>query len=267
LDLFFFQKAGSMFDKLYKHKIQPMIKAIIIDDEEDGRVGLQKALEFYCPTVKVLAAAGTIPAGIEIIRNHQPDLVFLDIMFGPDEKSFSLLEHFQPAFFELIFVTGHEEFALKAIDYFPAGYLVKPLDPDKLTETVNKAVERIERSPEVRILSQLRNQHARISISTRTQIDFLIVANIIRLESFGNTIVVHPANWEKKRELTNKTLSELESYLENFGFFRVHQSHLVNLAYIRTYLKGPGTLILADGSEVPVSRKRKDDLIKELMKE
>jgi two-component system LytT family response regulator len=244
-----------------------MIKAVIIDDEEDGRVGLQKALQSYCPKVHVVATADSIPAGVEAIRSNQPDLVFLDIMFGPDEKSFSLLEQLQPTFFELIFVTGHEEFALKAIDYFPTGYLIKPLDPDKLTETVNRAVERIERSPEVKVLSQLRNQQARLSITTRNRIDFLIVGNIVRLESFGNTIVVHPANWEEKRELTNKTLSELETYLENFGFFRVHQSHLINLAYVHTYIKGPGNLIMADGSMVPVSRKKKDDLIKELMKE
>lgn len=238
-----------------------MVKAVIVDDEPNGIKALTNALHIYCPVVEVIGHADAVGTGIKMINNLQPDLVFLDIKLGPKSTSFDIIEAFPYHFFEIIFVTAFEEYAIQAIEHIPSGYIVKPIDPEKLQLTVQKTVEKIRRSSETRILKQLRNQQVTISISDRRKIELLNIGNIVRFESFGNDVIIHSGNWEKARKITNRTLNNLESLLADYGFLRVQQSHLVNRNYIRTYIKGRSKLIMADESEVPVSNLKKALLI------
>jgi two-component system LytT family response regulator len=238
-----------------------MIKAIIVDDEPHGIRALSNALKIYCPDVELAGHADDIETGIHAIHKLQPELVFLDIKLGPKSTSFAILEAFPHRSFEIIFVTAFEEYAVQAIEHIPSGYIVKPIDPEKLQATVQKTIEKIRRSSAIHLLKQLRNQQLTISISDRRKIELLNISNIIRFESFGNDIIIHPANWEKPRKITNRTLNMLEGLLADYGFLRVQQSHLVNRSYIRTYIKGRNQLIMADESEVPVSNLKKAELI------
>jgi two-component system LytT family response regulator len=243
-----------------------MIKAIIIEDEKMSRETLRMLLEKYCPTVEVVAEADGYRKGMEEIRKHNPDVIFLDIQM-PDGSGFKLLEELEKIDFETIFTTAFDQFAIKAIKFSALDYLLKPIIPQDLAE----AVSRVEKKKAENI--RKRNQDAmqgnqpvtdershKIVLSTSEMIHVINVDDIVRCESDNYYTYFYFSDGRKL--LVSKTLKENEELLSQYNFIRPHKSHLINIKYIKSYIRQDGGFVLmTDGTKIPVSRRKKDKIM------
>lgn len=239
-----------------------MLKAIIIDDEENGRISLRAKLETYCSGVEVVAEAGGAEQGIELIDQYIADIVFLDIEM-PKLNGFDLLERVSPFSFHLIFTTAHEHYAIDAIRSNAFDYLLKPVDIEELKRAVARIARLKEKSStEVVTAAQktiLRGN--RIIIPTMEGRLFLDTSAIMHIEAQNNYSIVYLR--DQPKITVSKTLKEIEEILPADLFFRIHHSHIINLNFVRKYVKGNGGHIeLQDGTLLDVSRRRKDDFLK-----
>ncbi|RYY61733.1 MAG: response regulator transcription factor [Chitinophagaceae bacterium] len=243
-----------------------MLKAVLIDDEENGRISLRKKLETWCPDVRLLGEANGAAEGIELIEKFDPDIVFLDIEM-PRVNGFGMLEKLGPISFHLVFTTAHDQYAIEAIKNRAFDYLLKPVDIEELKTCVNKirketadreAKENRERPVSVDLP---RRSFNRITIPTMEGLVFVEFDDILYIEAQSNYTIFH---LNKQPKLTvSKTLKEVEETLPGDLFFRIHHSHIVNLAFIRKYIRGNGGHIeLSDGTQLDVSRRRKEEFLK-----
>lgn len=244
-----------------------MLKTIIIDDEIKARETIRNMLETYCPDVEVIGSAGSVKEGIKVLEKNSPDLVFLDIKMG-DGTGFDLLRKLKNKDFFLIFITAFEEFAIRAIKFSALDYILKPLDPDELVNAVQKAEHAYEKeNVSQRLealyenLDMLNNKSKRIVLKTTSSVHIVNLKDIIRCESEKN--YTHFFIVDQEKVTVSKTLKEYNEMLMDYSFYRVHQSHLVNLAHVRRYEKQEGGhLVMDDDSSVPVSFRKKEDLMK-----
>jgi two-component system LytT family response regulator len=241
-----------------------ILTAVIIEDIEDARLALNQDIKDYCPEVQVIGEAEGVVSGIKLLQNVKPDIIFLDIQMG-DGTGFDLLEIIGEGDAKVIFTTASDAYGIKAIKYSALEYLLKPIDPDELKAAVQKAKDNSaatgqERGIEI-LTNQLKNQTTdRIALNTQDRITVVKVADIVRCASDVNYTYFHFA--DKTSVLVTKTLKEFDGLLSDKGFIRVHQSHLVNVEHIKELVKADGgTLRLSDGSSVPVSTRRKQDVI------
>lgn len=245
------------------------IKSIIVDDEKHGRENLAGILKEHCLEIVVLGEADSVENAIYLIHNYKPDLVFLDIEM-PKTNGFELLEYFKDVKFEVIFVTAYDNYAIKAIRFSAADYILKPINFNDLKLAVKKVAERIQLKEENERVQQLyRNLHhpanPRIGLPTADRIEFVEVDKIIRCQGDGN--YTHIYFGEKKHLFVAKTLVEFEELLQEHLFIRVHKTHLVSLKHVRAYLKNDGgILLLSNGDKISVSRRRKE-LVKKMLKD
>ena len=243
-----------------------MIRVIIIDDEENARITLRELLALNCPDVHIVAEAGSIPSAAKQIKLTQPDAIFLDIKLN-EGTGFDLLEMFPKPNFHVIFTTAYDQFALKAFKYNAIDYLTKPIDPDELITAVHKIKQN---APVPEKINGLMNgikakKFDQIALSTNEELIFLKLADIIRLESNSNYTTFFTKNDTKV--MVARTLKEFEDILPGHNFTRIHQSHIVNLDYVRKVLKEDGGYALtADNAKLPISRRKKDLFIEALMK-
>jgi len=243
-----------------------MIKAIIIEDEKMSRETLLRLLEKYCPAVEVVAEADGYRKGMEEIRKYHPDVIFLDIQM-PDGSGFRLLEELDDVDFEIIFTTAFDQFAIKAFKYSALDYLLKPIIPQDLIEAIirveKKKAEKarkksLEAIPEGIRIEEERSQ--KIVLSTSEMIHVISVDDIIRCESDNYYTYFYFVDGRKL--LVSKTLKENEELLSQHSFIRPHKSHLINIKYIKSYIRQDGGYILmTDGTRVPVSRRKKDKIM------
>jgi two-component system, LytTR family, response regulator len=246
-----------------------MIKAIIVDDEKMSRETLRRMLEKYCPSVEVTAEADGYRKGIEQIRKFNPDVVFLDIQM-PDGSGFRLLEEFEEIDFEIIFTTAFDQFAIKAIKYSALDYLLKPIIPQDLVDAVTKAEKKRSESRRKKSLDVLvetappqDESSQKIILSTAEMIHVINVDDIIRCES--DNYYTYFFFIDGRKLLVSKTLKENEELLSNHNFIRPHKSHLVNVKYIKSFIRQEGGyIIMTDGSKIPVSRRKKDKIMETL---
>jgi two-component system, LytTR family, response regulator len=243
-----------------------MIKAIIIEDEKMSRETLRHLLDKYCPEVEIVAEADGYRKGMEEIKKHPPDVIFLDIQM-PDGSGFRLLEELEIIDFEIIFTTAFDQFAIKAIKYSALDYLLKPIIPDELIE----AVKRVEKKKAENIKKKSREilpENARaldegsqkIVLSTSEMIHVIDVDDIIRCES--DNYYTYFFFVDGRKLLVSKTLKENEELLSHHNFIRPHKSHLINIKYIKSYIRHDGGYILmTDGTHIPVSRRKKDKIM------
>lgn len=244
-----------------------MIKTIIIDDEVKARETILNMLAAYCPDVEVIATAGSVSEGEEILSLHHPDLVLLDIKMA-DGTGFDLLKRLDKINFFVIFVTAFEEFAIRAFKFSALDYILKPLDPDELSNAVIKAKEKIEKeSMSVKLdalfqnLGALSKDTKKIVLKTTANVHIVNLKDIIRCESEKN--YTHFFTSEGEEITVSKTLKEFNELLIDYSFYRVHQSHLINLAHMKRYEKQDGGfIVMDDNSRVPVSFRKKEDLMK-----
>jgi two-component system LytT family response regulator len=246
-----------------------MIKAIIIDDEVHCLDTLTMLLSDYCPLVEVVAQCMSARRGIEAITKARPDLVFLDIEM-PIMNGFEFLEYFKEIPFAVIFTTSYDQYAIKAIRVSALDYLLKPIDSKELITAVQKV--QLQKSLPLHeqfqiLMNQIKkndDDFNKIAIPTSEGFQLVPADQLMRCEADDNYTHIYLKN--KTKIIACRTLKEMEEQLEHFSsFVRVHHSYLVNLNEVDKYIKGEGGyLIMSDGSNIDVSRSRKEILIKKL---
>lgn len=246
-----------------------MLRAVIVEDEKRSREALEGLLKLYCKNLDVVGEAENVHEGLNVIRQQNPDVVFLDIQM-PDGSGFKLLERIERIDFDVIFTTAYDQFAIKAIRYSALDYLLKPIMPEDLVNAVNKAEKNIQiQKSRDNIKVLLENislppaESPKIILSTSEKINVVKIDEIIRCESDNYYTMFYFIN--DKRLLVSKTLKEQEELLSEHNFIRPHKSHLINVKYIKSYLKSEGGMILMeDGSKIPVSRRKKEYIMEVL---
>ena len=244
-----------------------MIRTVIIDDEIKARETIKSMLATYCQDVEVVAMADSVSEGIKVLEKVTPELVFLDIKMG-DGTGFDLLRQVKDLNFFLVFITAFEEFAIRAIKFSALDYILKPLDPDELVTAVSKAKHAIQKeNMAMRLdalfenLDLLNNNNKKIVLKTTNSVHLVNLSDIIRCESEKN--YTHFYTIDGEQITVSKTLKEFNELLDDFSFYRVHQSHLINLTHVKRYEKQEGGyLVMDDESKIPVSFRRKEDLMK-----
>lgn len=244
-----------------------MIKAVLVEDEVKSLKALETMLQPYNNIIKIEGTYSSPLDALQAIIKHPPDLVFLDIEM-PKMNGFQLLEQVKDISFNVIFTTAYDQFAVQAFKYSAAGYLLKPIDADDLKATILK----IESAEVKKLLPAqmdiLRNsllgmrsiKEQKVALPTPDGLLFVPMQDIVRCESDSNYTTVFFSNRDKL--LICKTLKEIEELLGEEHFLRVHQSHLINMNFIRQFIKSDGGyLLLNDKTEIPIARSKKDFFI------
>jgi len=246
-----------------------MIKAIIIDDIEQARTTFKKDLEVYAPDVEVIGEANGVVEGAKLLKTITPDILFLDIQMQ-DGSGFDLIDILNDIPFKIIFITASDAYAIKAFRYAAIDYLLKPVDPDELISAMDKfRKNRINENEKYQLLNDsLKNYskpNEKLALHSQDKIHIVSICDILRCESSVNYTEFHFVN--AKKLLVSKTLKEFEDLLSDSGFYRVHQSHLINTKFIKEYVKiEGGHLIMTDGSMIPVSTRKRPEVMKMLEK-
>lgn len=244
-----------------------MIRTIIVDDEQRGISTLKKLLHEYCPELKLVAECTDADSAKEKIELLEPQLVFLDISL-PGKSSFDLLAELETVSFEIIFVTAHNQYALRAFHYSAVDYLMKPIDEDLLADAVRRAVKRISANAvNTNVSTLLHNlqkrpapQQMKLCIPSLRGFQVVDLKDILFCEASGSYTVFHFV--QEQDIVSSKPIFEYEELLLDAGFVRIHKSYLVNLLHIKEYIRGEGgTVMLSTGREIEVSRRRKDAFI------
>lgn len=238
-----------------------MIRAVVIDDEKRSCEFLINLIEKYCDGIQVIGSADDISGGIDTIKRLLPDLVFLDIRLKTG-TSFDILEQLDLDDLFIVFTTAYDEYALRAFKFNAVDYLLKPIDLAELKMSIARVQKQIDKHKQfvnqgVRQLLSFNRHDPTITIASDQSIEFLRVFDIIRLESDGGYTTFHMNSG--KSVLSSKHLKIYDEMLQEYNFFRSHQSHLVNIKHVIKYDKTEGgSLILSDSSVVPISRRKKD---------
>ena len=245
-----------------------MISALLIDDDDNLRAGMKTLLNRYAPEITIIGEADSVKSGTDLLLETQPQVVFLDIHLG-DGSGFDLLEEVNrkgKLNSQIVFITAHEQYAIKAFRFSALDFLLKPVDPDELGKVIGKIKNVLVKNDSVAhidlLLENIRKKvdnFKRIALSTADGIHLFEISDIIRCESEDNYTKFYIKN--NKPILISKTLKEYEDLLTEHGFERIHQSHLINLAYLKSYIKKDGGyVVMADNSNLPISQRKKDRL-------
>jgi two-component system LytT family response regulator len=242
------------------------ITAILIDDELSSLQNLKQKLEEYCPNVRILAIAQKPEEGLLLIRHHKPDVIFLDIEM-PKMSGFDLLDELGDHEAEIVFTTAYNHYAIDAVRISAFDYLVKPVSIADLQSAVSRLVSARTASTRERLhvlkesIGELKTQDHKIAVPTGEGLEFLLIGDIVRIESSSYYSKVYLTN--RPPLLVTRLLKDFEDLLLPYRFFRIHNSHLVNLRYIRKFVRGDGGQVYMDnGDIVDVSRRRKDEFLK-----
>ncbi len=237
-----------------------MIRSLIVDDEQNNRLTMNVLLTRYCKGVEVVSEAGTVKEAVLKIKELKPDLVFLDIEM-PFENGFQLFKYFTNIDFDVIFTTAYDEYAMKAFRYSAIDYLLKPIDLQDLREAISR-VTKNKIQPELNKIRlqtleyNLDNSFQKIALPVIDGFEFIDIDNIIHLEADSNYTIV---NTVKGKHIVSKTLGDFENMLTPSNFFRVNRSNLINLNFLKRYIKNKAPLIeLVNGTQIrlPLARKQ-----------
>ncbi|BDS09742.1 LytR/AlgR family response regulator transcription factor [Aureispira anguillae] len=237
-----------------------MIDTVIIDDEQAAQITLMRFLQMHCPNVNIVGTADGVEEGLKLLESKKADLVFLDIKMN-DGTGFDLLKRLPEMNFKLVFTTAYDEYALKAFKYSAIDYLLKPIDPLELIDAVGKvepkSTKKTNTAQSVDSMFELykENKFDKIAIPSVDEFHFVRISEIIRCEASSNYTIIYLSTG--KKIVAPKTLKEFEELLVSEGFFRVHQSHLINLSHIQQFMKTKNKIRMVDASEVEVSRRKK----------
>jgi two-component system, LytTR family, response regulator len=242
------------------------VSAIIIDDEPGNIVTLTELIKQYCPQVTVLATAQTPAKAIELIKELKPRLIFLDIELSHG-NAFDLLDKLLPISFEVIFVTAFNEYAIKAFRYSAIDYLLKPVNITELKDAVKKVITRLDNnSIDTKINSLLENlktefnPSGKIALPTSDGSYFENISNIMYLQAAGNYSFIFCKG--KGKIIVTKKLKEFEDILPPSTFFRVHNSSLININYVKKYFKGRGGYVqMEDDTTIQISARKKNEFL------
>ena len=239
------------------------IRSIIIDDEPNNVENLQIIIGSHCPEVEVAATALNAADGIAAIKAHKPDLVFLDIQM-PGASGFDVLKAFTPVNFEVIFITAYDQYGIQAIKFSALDYLLKPINITEFKLAITKAKDKIVAKKKDHNIENLleyikagQRDSPKIALPTLNEILYIKISTIIRCKADNNYTTFYLDNGESI--LVCKTLKEFAEILQPHQFIRTHQSHLVNLQFVKSYLKEDGgTLLLNEKTRIPIARQNRE---------
>ena len=239
------------------------LKTVIVDDEKDAVDFITSIIGEYCPGLSVVGKAHDVKEGVQVIKDIKPDLVFLDVEM-PHGTGFDLLTNFPEKEFEVVFITAFNHYAIKAIKFSAVDYILKPININEFIEAVNKVMQK--RSSSIfrgneNIKALLENIKtgvpSRLAIPTSDGMEYLNPKDIIRIEADRSYSWFYITG--NRKILVSKNLKEFQDLLSDRHFFRPHNSYLINLKYVKKYVRKEGGYIeMQDGSEIPISRNRKD---------
>ncbi|MFI5193746.1 MAG: LytR/AlgR family response regulator transcription factor [Chitinophagales bacterium] len=243
-----------------------MLKAILVDDELNSLQNLQLKIQEYCPSLRIVAQTQRPEDAIGLIRQHKPDVIFLDIEM-PRMSGFKMLEQMDDIDFEIIFITAYNHYAINAIRISAFDYLVKPVAIEDLQQTIARleqfTVKKYRERADIlkRNLANPKTQEDQMAIPTHEGLEFIQIKQIIRIESSSNYSKLILQNG--KTLLVTRQLKDFEELLEDYRFYRIHHSHLINLNYIAKYIRGEGGQItMRNGDVIDVSRRKKEVFLK-----
>ena len=242
--------------------------ALIIDDESKLRKVLQIKLEQYCKEVNVIGTATNVSEAFQKINELKPNIIFLDIAM-PGESGFDLLARFKDINFEVIFVTGFNDYVLDALKVSAVDYLLKPVITEDLIKAVDKAKDRIkdrekiERYDVLRFnLDHLGEQDTKLAIPGANAYDFVTIADIVRCEGWQKYTRIYLKGGDCI--VSSYNIGVFKGMLKSYHFFATHKSHLINTKLITRYLK-EGTVVMSDGANVPVARRKREEFVERII--
>ena len=243
-----------------------IIKAVIIDDEPGMQAVNARLLAEYFPDINLIGKAESIESGYALIKSQTPDLVLLDIELA-DGTGFELLQKLQPYTFKVVFITGFDAFAIQAFKYSALDYLLKPVCQNDFQDAIRRAVALIENnesaSPQLEVLMQAINQqmhHKKLVLKTTESLHIIEIDTIYFCKSDNSYTTFYFE--DEVKILVSKSLKEYESLLAHHGFFRAHQSYLVNLNHISKVDKSDGGFIIMNNKrEIPISSRQMKRLV------
>jgi two-component system LytT family response regulator len=240
------------------------MQVAIIDDERNARLNINVLLQRYCPQIQVVGEADSVQGGLELLRSRDADLVLLDVEML-DGTGFDLLDAISPYNFQVVFVTAHESFAIKAFRYSAMDYILKPIDPNELMAAIDKASHWKQFENPGTVIPDLQNERiaSKIKLSNTDGTFILDINCIMRLESFKNYTTFYLSN--KEPILVSTTIGFYAEMLPDNKFYRTHQSHVVNLNYIATLREdNVPVLQMEDGTIVPIATRKREELRRKL---
>lgn len=242
------------------------MRVLIVDNDSQIRAGLAELLKRFCPVVKTIAEAESVTSGLRAISEFQPDLVYLDVEMD-DGTGFDLIQQLGNVSFQLVFITAFNKYAVQAFRFSALDFLQKPIDPEELIRSVERARQGMDNAnlrEQLKVMQEaLQSKHpatAKIVLKDNEAIHFVKVEDIIRCEADGayTRFVIQGSN----SILLSKSLKEYEDLLTEHGFIRCHHSHLVNSARIVRFDKADGGMLVLENKEtVPVSHRKKDSVL------
>lgn len=243
-----------------------MKRIAIIDDEADARQALRSLLELS-PDIEIAGEAGGVESGFTLLRDARPHAVFLDISMN-DGSGFDLLDRFPKPPFQVVFVTAHDAFALRAFRYNALDYLMKPIDPQELLRALERInsdfrMEDLARQLDELLRDMRQRKLEKIALYTQDGLTYLRLNQIVHLQSDGSytTFFLH----NRERHIVSRPIGEYEDMLAADGFFRIHQSHIVNLHFVKRVLREDGGYVeMETGAKLPIARRRKEEFLRRL---
>lgn len=241
-----------------------MLKALIVEDETKARRVLEELLKEYCPTVRVVAAVENVAEGVKAINALHPDIVFLDIEM-PEYNGFQLFNFIDKVNFEVIFTTAYQEYALQAFEVAAIGYLLKPIQIEKLVQVIEKVTEKLKQQANERI-ELLKNvwqkeKMSKIALPVSDGFLFIELNDIMYLIAEGSytNIILR----DNRRFMISKNIKNFEDLFTSNLFFRPHRSYLINLNAVKQFIKQDGGYILMEnGDAVSIAKEKKEDFLK-----
>ncbi len=235
------------------------LKAILVDDEESARDVLENLLLRFCPEVELLGKYTNVPDAVAAVNELKPDLVFLDIEM-PNYAGFEIVNFFEKVEFDIVFVTAYDKYAIRAFEISAVDYLLKPVDIERLQQSVLKAHERLTTKNNIdrfKVLSQTleTNVLSSIVVSDKGYQNAIQLTSIIAIEAQESYSIIYTEN---KKYTASKNLKHFENILvENSRFFRVHKSWIINLDYLENYSKSLLEIRLKNGMSTKLSKYKK----------
>lgn len=236
--------------------------AFIVEDETRSRELLQNLLEEYCPDLQVIGTASAVDDAVKAILQLKPQVLFLDIELHPG-TGFDILQRTADIEYQVIFTTAYDHYAIRAIKFSALDYLLKPIDVQELQSAVQRAIQHLSNQhpqPSLQLLLQnlvKQQQDYTISLSTADGLEFVPIATVIRLEASGAYTIFHLK--DGSRIMVSRNLKEYEVMLSDHGFFRIQNSHIVNLKEVKKFLRADGGYaVMNDDSMVAISPKKKE---------
>lgn len=242
------------------------MKALIVDNEAPVLTAMSALLAAHCPEVTAIDTAGGVAEGLEKIKTFQPDLLFTDVEMD-DGTGMDMLSQMPAGRTQVVFITGHNQYAVDAFRFSAIDFLLKPVDPEELKEAVSRARQNIDQARQLQQLQNLKEHldpqftgEKRIVLRDQEHIHLVKVGDILCCDAEGVYTRFHLSG--DRKVMVSRNLKEYEDLLEPHGFMRVHNSHLVNLKKIEGFNKAEGGFVVLEGNlQIPVSKRKKDALM------